>query len=130
MRVFRRRNVLGYAALLALAMQGMLAFAHTHTHAYGFAGATGLMARAVTSGMCRAGVERPCPPQAPHNDNSSCPICWSVSLASAVVLQPPPIVPLPRPLTEAPAPVRFVAFSCPGATVHFQARGPPLRASA
>lgn len=125
MRVFRRRQSLGFVALLALALQAALAFGHTHAHSYAVSDAEGLAQRAVTYGMCRAVAERPCPPQVPHDDHAKCPICWSMSQASSTVLAVPPAMPLRHPkvvmLAPAPtaAPVRGVL------SVHFQARAPP-----
>jgi hypothetical protein len=125
MRAFRRRHSLGIVALLALALQAALAFAHTHAHTYAVSGSDGLAQRAITYGMCRAQAERPCAPQAPQHDHAKCPICWSMSLASAAVPHAPPSIPLRHPeiavLAPAPAaaPVRGVS------SVQFQARAPP-----
>jgi len=125
MRVFRRRHSLGLVALLALALQAALAFGHTHTHSYAVSVAEGLAQRAVTYGMCRAEVEGPCAPLAPHDDHAKCPICWSISLVSAAVLDAPPAIPLRQPevvmlaLARAAVPVRGVS------SVHFQAARHP-----
>jgi len=125
MRVFRRRQSLGLIALLALALQAALAFAHTHAHSYAVSDAEALAQRAVTYGMCRAVAERPCPPQVPQHDESHCPICWSLSLARAAVLDAPPAVPLPAPEFAMLAPARTAAPVGGVTSVHFQARAPP-----
>jgi len=126
MRVFRRRYPFGFLALLALVVQAVVAFAHTHTHTSVLARADDLAARAITYGMCRASADQPCPPQAPHHDESNCPICWSLSMASAAVLQAPPAIPLRYTQVGRPAPAHTVARLIGSTTVHFQARAPPL----
>lgn len=125
MRVLRHRHTLGLVALLALAMQALLALAHTHAHGHAIAGADGLAKRAITYGICRVD-ERPCPPSAPHDDHTRCPLCWSMSLASAAVLHAPPALPLSHPRIAAPPPMRAAALVVGAPTVHFQARAPPL----
>ncbi len=126
MRLLRHRHTLGILALLALAMQAVLAVAHTHAHTNAFADATHLSKRAITYGMCRVGAERPCPPPAPHDDHSKCPLCWSMGVASAAVLATPPAIALIYPRVELLPPV-CTAMATPGvSTVHFQARAPPI----
>ncbi len=125
MRVLRRRNSLGLVGLLALAMQAALVLAHTHVHTYVAAASEGLAQRAVTYGMCRAGAEQPCSPQAPHDDHGKCPICVSLSLASAAVLDAPPVTPLPTLKFATLAPVHVIASVRGVSSVHFQARAPP-----
>ncbi len=124
MRVFRRRQTLRIAALLALAMQVVLAFAQTHTHSYGFAGSRVLAQRAITFGMCRADAAHPCPP-APHDDHEQCSICGALSLAGSALLYAPLALPLVHAPMGAPPPVRAVALVQGVSTVHFQARAPP-----
>ncbi len=126
MRVFRRRRTLRSLALLALAMQAVLAFAQTHTHSYGFAAAQSLAQRAITSGMCRAAAERPCPPSAPHDDHGQCSICGALSLAGAALPQTPPPLPLIHAPLAAPPPTSAVALVEGVSSVHFWARAPPL----
>jgi len=82
MRVFRRRSSLGFLVLLAFAMQAVLAFAQTHTHAHSFAVAGKLATRALTYGACSPRAQHPCPPSAPHDDGN-CPVCGAVTLATA-----------------------------------------------
>jgi hypothetical protein len=126
MRVFRGRHSLGCVALLAFAMQATLALALTHAHTHRHAGfAGGLETRAITYGACRASAQRPCPLLVPHDDDSKCPICWSVSLATSAVPQPPPVVSFHPPQFDAPPPARVVAVAYGNETVHFQARAPP-----
>jgi len=125
MRVFRRRHSLGYVVLLALAMQAALAFAHAHPHTVAVSGSDGLAQRAITYGMCRAGVERPCAPQAPHHDHAKCSLCWSMSLASMAVLHVPPAIPLRHPEIATLAPAHAAAPVHRASSVHFQARAPP-----
>jgi hypothetical protein len=126
MRVFRRRQTLGLVALLALAMQVVLAFAETHTHTYGFAHAEGLAHRAITYGMCRADLGRPCPPPAQHDDHGQCSICGALSLAGAALPQAPPPLPLGLVPLGTPLAIPAVALVQGISTVHFQARAPPL----
>ncbi len=124
MRVFRRRRTLGLVALLAIALQGVLALAQTHTHTYGFARGEGLAQRAITHGMCRADAAHKCPPSAPHDDH--CSICGALSLAGAALPQTPPPLPLIHAPLGAPPPIRAAALVEDISTVHFQARAPPL----
>ncbi len=125
MRVLRRRNSLGLVGLLALAMQAALVLAQTHVHTYIATASEGLAQRAVTYGMCRVQAERPCSPQAPHDDHGKCPICVSLSLASAAVLDAPPVIPLPALKFAMLAPVRAAESVRGVSSVHFQARAPP-----
>jgi hypothetical protein len=125
MRVFRRRHTLRLAALLAFAMQVVLAFAQTHTHSYGFAGSQALAQRAITYGMCRVDAAHRCPPPAPHDDHGQCSICGALSLAGSALLYAPPALPLVHAPMGAPPPVRAVALVRGVSTVHFQARAPP-----
>jgi hypothetical protein len=125
MRVFRRRHSFGCVALLALALQAALALAYTHVHTYTVAASADLAQRAITYGMCRAGSERPCPPQVPHDDHAKCSLCWSMSLASAAVLHAPPPIPLLHPRIGMLAPARLAASVHSVSSVHFQARAPP-----
>ncbi len=126
MRFFRRRSSLGFLALLAFAMQAVLAFAQTHSHAHAQAVAGKLATRAITFGACASRVQHPCAPAAPHDDRGNCPICWSVNLATAAILHQPPLVPTPPERFAAPEPVLAVHVVGAPETVHFQARAPPL----
>jgi hypothetical protein len=76
--------------------------------------------------MCRADAGRACPAPAPHDDHGKCPLCWSMSLASTAVLQTPPAVPLRLQRFAPPPPMRASMPPRAPATVHFQARAPPL----
>jgi hypothetical protein len=126
MRVFRRRFSLGFLALLAFAMQAVLAFAQTHSHAHSQAVAGQLATRAITYGACAVRAQHPCPPSAPHDDPSNCPICWSVSLATAAIINQPPAVLAPPARLAAPEPARAVHVLGGDDSVHFQARAPPV----
>lgn len=126
MRVFRRRSSLGFLALLAVAMQAVLAFADTHTHAHSTVVAGKLATRAITYGACAARAQHPCAPSAPHNDRGNCPICWSVNLATAGILHQLPAVPTPPARFAAPEPVRALPVLGGDESVHFQARAPPV----
>lgn len=130
MRVFRRRSTLGLFALLALAMQALVAFAHTHVHALTTARADSLATRAVTYGMCRAESERPCPPPARHDDHAKCPTCWSMSLAAAAVLQAPPAITSLQCRARTLSAVSTAGVLQAGETVHFQPRAPPSHLAA
>lgn len=126
MRFLRRRSALGCLALLAFAMQAVLALALTHAHTHRHAGfAGGLETRAITYGACRSSAQHPCPLPVPHDDDSNCPICWSVSLATSAVLQQPPVIAVQPLQIDAPPPARVVAVVYGNETVHFQARAPP-----
>jgi hypothetical protein len=125
MRVFRRRSVLGFLALLAVAMQMVLAFANTHTHAHTAVVASKLATRAITDGACAVRAEHPCPPSVPHDDQGNCPVCFSVNLATAAILQQPPAMPVPPERFAALEPVRAPSAVAGAERVHFQARAPP-----
>ena len=62
MRFFRRRSSLGFLALLAVAMQAVLAFADTHAHSHTQAVAGKLAMRAITFGACAPRAQHPCAP--------------------------------------------------------------------
>jgi hypothetical protein len=124
MRVFRRRSSLGFLALLAFAMQAVLVFAQTHTHAHMSAVAGKLATRAITYGACIPRAQQPCAPSVPHDDGN-CQICWSVNLATAAILHKPPVVPTPPARFAAPEPVKAVHALAGGESVYFQARAPP-----
>lgn len=126
MRVFRRRSSLGFLALLAFAMQAVLAFAQTHTHAHTSAIAGKLATRAITYGACAPSAQHPCAPSVPQDDGGNCPICWSVNLATVAILHQPPVVPAPPARFAAPEPVNAVHALAGGESVHFQARAPPV----
>lgn len=126
MRVLRHRQFLGCLAMLVFAMQGILAFAHTHTHSYPRVGLERLAARAITYGMCKPGQETPCRPAVPHKDHGKCEICWSMAMASTGVLQPPPLIVPREPLFVLIEPDRIARLIGGEAHRHFQARAPPL----
>lgn len=125
MRVFRRRQTLGFLALLAVAMQGLLAFAHTHVHSPAALRSASLATRAITYGMCRADAERPCPPPARKDDHAGCSLCLAMSLGAAAVLQSPPTLPFAHQPMDLRAPVLATARTQGGESFHFQARAPP-----
>jgi hypothetical protein len=125
MRILRHRHTLGIVALLALAMQAVLALAQTHTHTYARAGADDLAKRAITYGLCRADVQRPCPMPARHDNHSKCPLCSAIGLASAAVLSAPPAIPMVNPRLQLPPPLRIAEATHSISSVHFQARAPP-----
>jgi hypothetical protein len=131
MRVFRRRRTLGCIALLALAMQAMLAFAQTHAHTHARArpgtgiGYADLQSRAITFGACVAASERPCPAPVRHHDDGNCQACWLIALAGSAVFAPPATLPLLAQPYAPLRPVRTVAVLQRDAAAPFQARGPP-----
>jgi hypothetical protein len=126
MRFLRGRSALAGLALLAFAMQAVLALALTHAHTHRHAGiAGGLETRAITYGACRANAQRPCPLPVPHDDDGKCPICWSMTQAGSAVLHHPPVISFQHLQIEAPPPARVVAVANGKETVHFQARAPP-----
>jgi hypothetical protein len=144
MRIFRHRHMQVFVALLAFAMQAVLAFADTHTHgtprsftalhaatrhAAAQHAATlhadgSLASRAVTYGICRAGADQQCPAPA-QDDDRNCPLCASLALAGAAVLNVPPPLPVRDVIIAPPAPAHLAALALDGETVHFQARAPP-----
>jgi uncharacterized paraquat-inducible protein A len=125
MRFFRRRSSLGFLALLAVAMQAVLAFAETHAHVHSQAVVDKLATRAVTYGACAPRALHPCAPSTPHDDRGNCPVCGAVNLATAAILDQPPAVLTPPARFPAPAPVRVIHAVGGDDSVHFQARAPP-----
>jgi hypothetical protein len=123
MRFFRRRSSLGFLALLAVAMQAVLAFAETHVHSQ--AVVDKLATRAVTYGACAPRALHPCAPSTPHDDRGNCPVCGAVNLATAAILDQPPAVLTPPARFPAPALVRVIHAVGGDDSVHFQARAPP-----
>jgi hypothetical protein len=135
MRALRRRPALLCLALLALAMQAMLAFAQTHAHTHArlrpgtgpgtVMGTAGLESRAVTFGACAATSEQRCPAPVRHDDGSHCQACWLIALAGSAVLQPPASLPLLAQPYAPLQPIRTVVVLQRDAAAPFQARGPP-----
>ena len=124
MRFFRRRSSLGFLALLAVAMQAVLAFAETHAHSH---------AQAVrASSRCGPSLSAPAP-RAPstlallqlHTTTRQLSGLRAVNLATAAILNQPPVVLTPPARFPAPAPVRVVHAVGGDDSVHFQARAPP-----
>jgi hypothetical protein len=127
MRALRRRPALLCLALLALAMQAMLAFAqtHAHTHAHVRTRAAGLESRAITFGACIAASERVCPAPVRHNDDDHCHACSLIALAGSAVFGPPAsLLLLAQPYAPL-QPIRTVLALRRDAAAPFQARGPP-----
>lgn len=124
MRALRHHTTLGTIALLAFALQVVLACAHMHAHDDVAAGARDMAARAVTYGMCRAADGRTCPAPAQHDD-SGCPTCWAAGLASFAVLGSPPVAALPTVGFGETLPERETGQLCASSSVHFNARAPP-----
>jgi hypothetical protein len=125
MRFFRYRRTLGLLALLAMAMQGVLAFAQTHVHSPAPLRSGVLATRAITYGMCRPDAERPCPAPERKDDHATCPICQAMSLASAAVLQAPPVMPFRHEPVQALTPDRVASLRQGGERVNFRPRAPP-----
>ena len=125
MRFFRRRSSLGFLALLAVAMQAVLACAETHAHVHSQAVVGKLATRAVTYGACAPRALHPCAPSTPHDDRGNCPVCGAVNLATAAILDQPPAVLTPPARVPAPAPIRVIQAVGGDDSVHFQARAPP-----
>jgi hypothetical protein len=131
MRALRRRPALLCLALLALAMQAMLAFAQTHAHTHARLhtgtgiGTADLQSRAITYGACAAASERPCPAPARHNDDGQCDACWLIALAGSAVLQPPVSLPLLAQPYAPPQPIPTILVLRRDAAAPFHARGPP-----
>jgi hypothetical protein len=122
--------------LLAFAMQLALVAAQTHTHSdraghvFGFGRSAGqsasqvAWAKSLAGDFCRKAQQRSCDaPVVPRSDH--CPICLSVTLASAGVLQAPPVMPPTPARAILPLPDRDFASLSGTDTVHFQARAPP-----
>jgi hypothetical protein len=130
MRALRRRPALLCLALLALAMQAMLAFVQTHAHTHAHmrpgtvAGTIDLESRAVTFGACAATSELPCPAPVREED-SQCEACSLIALAGSAVLQPPtslPVLAQPYALLQ---PIPTILAPRRDAAAPFHARGPP-----
>jgi hypothetical protein len=123
MRALRRRPALVCLALLALAMQAMLAFAQTHAHTHARRTAD-LESRALTFGACAATSELPCPVPV-RDDDSQCEACSLIALAGSAVLEPPASLPLLAQPYAPLQPARTVGVLGRDAAAPFQARGPP-----
>ena len=127
MRFFRRRSSPALVALLAIAMQAALVLAQTHTHSHVYTAGARAWAQGVASLACRAVVApRGCPPTVPHNHGDACPMCSSLAAAGTAVL-PAPIAPaLLSPRFDVLLPLQGATSFSDDATVHFQARAPPI----
>lgn len=122
MRHLRRRNDLGCLALLALAMQLVLSFGHTHAP------------RAPDANLalaCRTFFNPPadqgCPPLKKHDD---CALCWTVAAAGTLVLPDPPALVVPNSSSESRLLEGSRALALEIAAAAFDARGPPLSVAA
>jgi hypothetical protein len=130
MRALRRRPVLLCLALLALAMQAMLAFAQTHAHTHARArpgtesGTLDLESRAVTFGACAVTSELPCPAPV-RDDDSQCEACSLIALAGSAVLGRPAFLLLHAQPFASLQPVRTVLVLQRDTASSFHARGPP-----
>lgn len=123
MRFFRHRSKLGWLPLLALAVQGALAFAHSHEHVT--PRPQQLEARAMTFGACPPGIDEPCAPAHRHNDQVDCAICWATHLAgSGLLATAPTLERVVEPSTTQLALLRDADLRG-NASVQFQARAPP-----
>jgi hypothetical protein len=123
MRHFRRRADFGYLALIALATQLLLAFGHVHTPRLPDAN----LALACRT-FFKPAADESCPPlKGPRDD---CPICWSINLASSVVVPEPPALVLPASEFESWLPLLRTAHVTTIQTAAFDARGPPLPVAA
>lgn len=139
MHFFRRSLSLGSVVVLAVAMQAGVLLAQMHVHAHSPA-ARGLYsaaragegtsatvwARSIIAVACRAGERDRCPPAAPHDHRSDCPMCWSLALAGSGVLPAPAAVSLAAPRHPAPTPLRVVDRVPVRTAADFQARAPPM----
>lgn len=84
MRFFRRRSSPALVALLAVAMQATLLFAHAHVHSHS---ADSHLGSKSTSIACRAMVPwEGCRPAVPQDRHDDCPLCWSLVASGAGVL--------------------------------------------
>jgi hypothetical protein len=119
MRFFRRHRSSSWLAIFALSVQLVLAFGHVHLHAPKQSLGASLL------DTCGIVTKSPCP--APNGDNDAhCAICWTVSIAGAVVV-PAPIIIDPPPLEAAAvAPPLSVAALSGSELIHARARAPPL----
>jgi hypothetical protein len=136
MRTLRHRPTLTLMALLAFALQAVVAFSHTHSHVPGsFAAAQvksqvrTVAARAMTYGHCRTAAPCTAPAHDQNHDERNCPVCWSASLASAALLGAPPALELPDAARGAPAPQPVAPQCCEARSALFQARAPPIVAA-
>jgi hypothetical protein len=128
MRFLRRRSSPVLVVLLAFAMQATLILAqtHTHSHTYSAAGARA-WAQGVVSLACRAITAQCSSPTVPHDHGGdSCPMCCQLAAAGTAVLPALPFVSLAAPPLEVLRPLRVAPLLAETATVHFQARAPPL----
>ena len=122
MRFFRRDRRLIGLALFALAAQLVLSFAHIHVHA------AHRYAHAATAGSCAVTAPSHCPSQ--DDEDTFCSICWTMSIAGSLVLPEPVALDLPSLESDTLEPQLSVATFSDNETVQFQARAPPVVATA
>ncbi len=120
MRLLRRQREIGLLALLALALQLCVSFAHVHPIRVALVASDPRLA-------CRTffqpASDQTCPPLKRTDDQ--CSICWTVALTGSSLVPEPPALPLPAPVDGREIPIAAWALD-PGLRTHaFEARGPP-----
>lgn len=111
-----------WLALIALAMQFVLAFGHNHFghHGDGLSAAAKLVAGYSSS-----------PPAGPDRDDGDglaadgCAICATLALAATAVAAAPPLLALPTPVTISQQPSPLAAVPTTASTAAFRSRAPP-----
>ncbi len=111
-----------WLALMALALQLVLAFGHNHFGHHGDGlGATARLVAGYSSS----------PPAGPDRDDGDglagdgCAICATLALAAAGAAAAPPLLALPTPITISPPPSALTAAPTTAATAAFRSRAPP-----
>ena len=122
MRFFRRDRRFAVLALLALAAQLVLSFAHIHVHA------APRYANAATAGSCADTAYSHCPYQ--DDEDALCSICWTMSIAGSLVLPEPAALDLPSLELDTLEAQPSVASFSGNETIQFQARAPPFAEAA
>ena len=109
-----------WLALIALAIQFAVSFAHVHLDGVGRAGYAGAVAQS-THGA------QPQPAQQPSDDGDDyCAICASIYLAANSFVPAPPVLPVPLFPTEVDRFDRKSAIFIVSHRLAFQSRAPPL----
>jgi len=121
--VHRRRRHGAYLALLALALQIAVSFAHVHLDGMGAphagVGVAGAHKVAATQAL------RQTPAQNPGADNDYCAICASIFLVSTSFVSAPPKLSVPDGFARISRSFAATGAILPPRRVLFQSRGPP-----
>jgi hypothetical protein len=108
-------------ALIAVALQIVLAFGHVH-----LAGLVQTSHVAIAQRVAKSQTLPQAPAQSPSDDDRYCAICASIFLASTALTPPPPQLPLPANFQSVEHSPYAIASLCERPRLAFRSRAPPV----